>query len=140
MGSNDAHKGGKLVGVKKIIDHPDYDSETNENDIAIIVLTASLTFGSTIQPVLFKNFNTHELLFPIISATGYNLKREFLYTPLQILKPTLLVSKKRCKKLVTEVTSDKICVISVFNQKCEVSLSARCIKIIAIDLYLIYFS
>ncbi|MBN3315993.1 TMPS9 protease, partial [Atractosteus spatula] len=42
-------------GVQQIIKHPNYDSSTNNNDIALMKLSSSVSFNNYIQPVCLAN-------------------------------------------------------------------------------------
>lgn len=41
----------KVLGVTRIINHPDYNSDTINNDISLLQLAATVSFTTYIQPV-----------------------------------------------------------------------------------------
>jgi trypsin len=49
---------GKVYEIQKIYVHPDYDSRTLENDIAMIALVEKIRVGSRINPVCLPEQNS----------------------------------------------------------------------------------
>ncbi|XP_034462641.1 transmembrane protease serine 2 isoform X2 [Hippoglossus hippoglossus] len=47
---------GSGIAVHKIINHENYNAETNDNDIALLKLNTPLTFTSTVKPVCLPTF------------------------------------------------------------------------------------
>lgn len=50
--------GSYIIGLKKFIQHPDYNNSTLINDIAVLWLQYNLIFGPNIQTVAVNNFNS----------------------------------------------------------------------------------
>jgi len=54
------NEGGKLIKVKKITLHPDYNSRTIDNDIAVLELAEDLTFTKKIKPACLPSSETKD--------------------------------------------------------------------------------
>merc|ERR1711962_1369210 len=54
------NEGGKLIKVKKMTLHPDYNSRTIDNDIAVLELAEDLTFTKKIKPACLPSSETKD--------------------------------------------------------------------------------
>merc|ERR1719474_2367896 len=54
------NEGGKLIKVKKMTLHPDYNSRTIDNDIAVLELAEELTFTKKIKPACLPSSETKD--------------------------------------------------------------------------------
>jgi len=54
------NEGGKLINVKKMTLHPDYNSRTIDNDIAVLELAEDITFTKKIKPACLPSSETKD--------------------------------------------------------------------------------
>ena len=62
-------RGGQVIAPKEWINHPKYDSDTNDNDFAIIKLSNHVTFNNNVNPICLPsclNFDNNQA-----TATGW---------------------------------------------------------------------
>lgn len=91
-----------------VIVHPDYDSKTLENDLALIKMKKPVPFRDDIQPICLPNYNED---FTGLDgyATGWGLtdfdKRQLPDT-LQIVRLPI-ISNKRCQSMYRKTGHDK---------------------------------
>lgn len=110
VGSNYGNKHGLEVRIKNIKTHPQYNSTTHENDVAVIKLKKRLTFSKNIQPIelLLERTYTLELRYGTLTGYGVTQGSEY-FTPL--VKVDLeIIDYEYCKKLkMPTLTEDKLC-------------------------------
>lgn len=58
-GSSYHRTGGTLYKVKRVIEHPNYNSKTFNNDIALLELDQPLSFNNQIQKIALPNENAN---------------------------------------------------------------------------------
>merc|ERR1711973_388398 len=65
------NEGGKLIKVKKITLHPDYNSRTIDNDIAVLELAEDLTFTKKIKPACLPSSETKDYSGSASTVSGW---------------------------------------------------------------------
>lgn len=70
-GSADLGKGGQLVPVVDIIQHPSFNPETVDYDLMILILYEPLSFDSTVQPVRLPSYNQDVPVATYAVASGW---------------------------------------------------------------------
>jgi len=99
-GVNDLYDLNKVVTTAKAIDHPKYDSDTMQNDIAFLTLDTPMTFSATISPICLAD--------PALDYTGKTAVqigwgRWFSDASKQPASPSKL------QKLVAEIAPNSVC-------------------------------
>lgn len=64
-------EGGKILGVKKVIRHPEYKPPSKYHDIGILELTEPLEFSLNIRPACLYPYN--DFMKDYVKATGWGL-------------------------------------------------------------------
>merc|ERR1719193_674716 len=65
------NEGGKVIKVKKITLHPDYNSRTVDNDIAVLELAEDLTFTKKIKPACLPSSETKDYSGSASTVSGW---------------------------------------------------------------------
>merc|ERR1712107_630714 len=65
------NEGGKLIKVKKMTLHPDYNSRTIDNDIAVLKLAEDLTFTKKIKPACLPSSETKDYSGSASTVSGW---------------------------------------------------------------------
>merc|ERR1712034_136621 len=65
------NEGGKLIKVKKMTLHPDYNSRTIDNDIAVLELAEDLTFTKKIKPACLPSSDTKDYSGSASTVSGW---------------------------------------------------------------------
>lgn len=99
VGSND-HRNEKTSVYKsaKVIPHPNYDNNTNYNDIAIVVLERELSFSKSVQPAKLPEKGNEPREGTIGIITGWGVTDQGGKEPSSLLKYAKLktLSQKSC--------------------------------------------
>lgn len=112
-GSSLHNANGSLVGIRNIIIHPNYNSETEDYDIALIHLNTSLDFDATQRPIALPA--QHE---PIAdgtncSVTGWGITKNSNESNEQLREIIVpIVNQAECSwanRDVLDVTEQMIC-------------------------------
>lgn len=100
VGSVEWNKGGKLVNVSHYVRHPDYNKPTSlNNDVAVVILKESLTFGPTIGPVLLTAKSLNLPAGTLTNVSGYGSTSPDSNNPNVLHYVTVpIVSQPQCKK------------------------------------------
>merc|ERR1711872_722282 len=126
------NEGGKLIKVKKITLHPDYNSRTVDNDIAVLELAEDLTFTDKIKPACLPSSETKDYSGSASTISGwggtigYGRNEQQPQQPKQCtLKETIVKliasSDPMCSKLPGLATSSKIklCAFAKDTDTCQ---------------------
>ncbi|KAJ8280279.1 hypothetical protein GJAV_G00052680 [Gymnothorax javanicus] len=105
---------GKLTekrGIKRIIDHPYYNSYTYDNDIALMELDRPVTYNKHIQPICLPS-KSHD--FPAgkgVFITGWGATREGGYAASVLQKAEVrIINSTVCNDLMSgQITSRMMC-------------------------------
>merc|ERR1719193_1812051 len=125
------NEGGKLIKVKKMTLHPDYNSRTIDNDIAMLELAEDLTFTKKIKPACLPSSETKD--YSGIASTvsgwggtiGYGPNDQQPQQPQQCgLKETMVKvlagSDSKCSRaLGTSGSTIKLCAWSKNTDTCQ---------------------
>ncbi|KAI8127782.1 Serine protease SP24D [Lucilia cuprina] len=105
-GSREVNSGGIIVGVSKVIVHPDY--KNFNNDIAVIKLSKPLELSGSIQPIALAKQNPKSGVKVVTS--GWGRLRTGGDTP-QILQFNTLtsISNAECKRRIGNVATSILC-------------------------------
>lgn len=117
VGSADWSKGGKLVNVTRFVRHPKYNKPTSlNNDVAVLILSEPLTFGSTIGPVVLAGKSLNLPAGTMVNISGYGSTSTGSSNPVVLHYVTVpIVSPDECKKAykkypgIAKLTSNMIC-------------------------------
>merc|ERR1712223_2002 len=125
------NEGGKFIKVKKMTLHPDYNSRTIDNDIAVLELAEDLTFTKKIKPACLPSSETKD--YSGIASTvsgwggtiGYGPNDQQPQQPRQCtLKETIVKllkgSDPMCSKyLKTSSSKIKLCAFAKDTDACQ---------------------
>lgn len=75
-GSTIRSDGGYVRDVKRIIRHLDYNNETSDNDIALLILYVPIVYGPTVQPIELPSFNYDLETGEPLLITGWGVLEE----------------------------------------------------------------
>lgn len=116
--------GGKKISVTSWISHPDYDRETADNDIAIIILARDVRFSDTVSPVClpWNSYNSYDNRRATVAGWG-SLKRGRSHANRE--EDVYTMTNNRCKYDYPStwsssflINSDKICAASSKHPTC----------------------
>merc|ERR1711988_131962 len=126
------NEGGKLIKVKKITLHPDYNSRTVDNDIAVLELAEDLTFTDKIKPACLPSSEAKDYSGSASTISGwggtigYGRNEQQPQQPKQCtLKETIVKliasTDPMCSKLPGLATSSKIklCAFAKDTDTCQ---------------------
>merc|ERR1740131_614375 len=125
------NEGGKLIKVKKITLHPDYNSRTIDNDIAVLELAEDLTFTKKIKPACLPSSETKDYSGSASTVSGwggtigYGPNDQQPQQPRQCtLKETIVKllkgSDPMCSKyLKTSSSKNKLCAFAKDTDACQ---------------------
>merc|ERR1711879_406050 len=126
------NEGGKVIKVKKITLHPDYNSKKVDNDIAVLELAEDLTFTDKIKPACLPSSETKDYSGSASTISGwggtigYGRNEQQPQQPKQCtLKETIVKliasSDPMCSKLPGLATSSKIklCAFAKDTDTCQ---------------------
>merc|ERR1712240_16095 len=126
------NEGGKVIKVKKITLHPDYNSRTVDNDIAVLELAEDLTFTDKMKPACLPSSETKDYSGSASTISGwggtigYGRNEQQPQQPKQCtLKETIVKliasSDPMCSKLPGLATSSKIklCAFAKDTDTCQ---------------------
>merc|ERR1712107_167468 len=125
------NEGGKLIKVKKMTLHPDYNSRTIDNDIAVLELAEDLTFTKKIKPACLPSSETKDYSGSASTVSGwggtigYGPNDQQPQQPRQCtLKETIVKLLKgsdpmRSKYLKTSSSKIKLCAFAKDTDACQ---------------------
>merc|ERR1719447_2158831 len=125
------NEGGKLIKVKKMTLHPDYNSRTIDNDIAVLELAEDLTFTKKIKPACLPSSETKDYSGSASTVSGgggtigYGPNDQQPQQPRQCtLKETIVKllkgSDPMCSKyLKTSSSKIKLCAFAKDTDACQ---------------------
>ncbi|XP_008415417.1 trypsin I-P1-like [Poecilia reticulata] len=97
-------------GAKQIIVHPDYNSNTNDNDVALVQLSAAVTFTNYVRPVCLAADGS---VFPSgldCWVTGWGTLREGGSTSQTLQEVDVpIVSNSDCSPSYSSLTNNMLC-------------------------------
>ncbi|CAG9860204.1 unnamed protein product [Phyllotreta striolata] len=112
-GTSDLYVGGIIVPVCSIIAHPNYNSETMINDIALVKLCNSLPFSPKILPITLAGALDTVVAGTNAVVSGWGLTKEDGSSPSRyLMKVTVpIITNSRCASLYSQeiVNSDMVC-------------------------------
>lgn len=73
VGSTWANSGGNVINTQRIINHPNYDSFTQDSDIAILRLTSAITFSNSARAARIAGSNYNLGDNQVVWAIGWGL-------------------------------------------------------------------
>merc|ERR1712227_427686 len=101
------NEGGKVIKVKKITLHPDYNSRTVDNDIAVLELAEDLTFTDKIKPACLPSSETKDYSGSASTISGWGGTIGYGRNEQQPQQPKQCTLKETIVKLIS--SSDPIC-------------------------------
>lgn len=124
-GSSSQFKGGVIVDVKEAIPHPEYNTTTFYNDIAILKLETPLTFSDTIKPILLadETFDAPDGEICVVSGWGDMEFSTGTFPEFLRMVEVPVVNRNVCSKayatLNTKVTEKMICTGTTMKDACQ---------------------
>lgn len=105
--------GGVVVKVKKVFQHPQYDTNTVDYDISILELAEPLVLGPGIEAILLPRENEEIPDATPVQVSGWGTIKEYtseLSVQLQVVD-VAIVSRKKCQDVYFEnqITDRMIC-------------------------------
>merc|ERR1712117_278502 len=101
------NEGGKVVKVKKITLHPDYNSRTVDNDIALLELAEDLTFTDKIKPACLPSSEAKDYSGSASTISGWGGTIGYGRNEQQPQQPKQCTLKQTIVKLIS--SSDPMC-------------------------------
>merc|ERR1712193_375577 len=101
------NEGGKVIKVKKITLHPDYNSKTVDNDIAVLELAEDLTFTDKIKPACLPSSETKDYSGGASTISGWGGTIGYGRNEQQPQQPKQCTLKETIVKLIA--SSDPMC-------------------------------
>merc|ERR1712018_473535 len=101
------NEGGKVIKVKKITLHPDYNSRTVDNDIAVLELAEDLTFTKKIKPACLPSSETKDYSGSASTVSGWGGTIGYGPNDQQPQQPRQCTLKETIVKLIA--SSDPMC-------------------------------
>merc|ERR1712117_562508 len=101
------NEGGKVVKVKKITLHPDYNSRTVDNDIALLELAEDLTFTDKIKPACLPSSEAKDYSGSASTISGWGGTIGYGRNEQQPQQPKQCTLKETIVKLIA--ASDPMC-------------------------------
>merc|ERR1712149_157740 len=101
------NEGGKLIKVKKMTLHPDYNSRTIDNDIAVLELAEDLTFTKKIKPACLPSSETKDYSGSATTVSGWGGTIGYGPNDQQPQQPRQCTLKETIVKLIAG--SDPMC-------------------------------
>ncbi|XP_015431215.1 PREDICTED: trypsin-2-like [Dufourea novaeangliae] len=102
---------GTRYGVKNIIRHPQYNSQTIDYDIALLEIDGEIKFSPTVQPV--KLTSAEPSTNKLVDITGWGALREGGSTSSQLMKVSVpIVARNKCQEHYSRygtITTRMIC-------------------------------
>ncbi|CAG9766752.1 unnamed protein product [Ceutorhynchus assimilis] len=122
VGSSLRTSGGQMFKVKKISSHPGFNYDTFDNDVAVLELASSLTFGTGVQPIQLPSASTSFVNGQNSVATGWGLTSDNgdLATILQVVTVPLITttSCQNSYSYGSAITPRMICAGSAGKDSC----------------------
>merc|ERR1712209_36570 len=126
------NEGGKLIKVKKMTLHPDYNSRTIDNDIAVLELAEDLTFTKKIKPACLPSSETKDYSGSASTVSGWGgtigygpndqqPQQPRQCTLMETIVKLIASSDPMCSKLPGLATSSKIklCAFAKDTDTCQ---------------------
>merc|ERR1712212_1147272 len=101
------NEGGKVIKVKKITLHPDYNSKKVDNDIAVLELAEDLTFTDKIKPACLPSSETKDYSGSASTISGWGGTIGYGRNEQQPQQPKQCTLKETIVKLIA--SSDPMC-------------------------------
>ncbi|XP_052891115.1 chymotrypsin-2-like [Anopheles moucheti] len=122
VGSADRLEGGRNVTAERFVLHPDFDSQTYANDIALVRLVESLTFsGVQLQPIQLETEFFATATNATVSGWGrFSISNNQLPTRLQFIRTDIIGSEECADQFEepyrTRISDRTICTSNQANQ------------------------
>lgn len=70
VGTNRIDRGGEEYDVKRVVSHPDYDSDAHVNDVALVMTAHGIAFNDHVRPALLPKANTKSNAMLVLTGWG----------------------------------------------------------------------
>lgn len=99
-GSSVHNSGGQVIGIDSVVNHPDYEGTTLDNDICIIILSSPLVFGDSVATIALPSADLVLADGVATTVTGWGALIENGTSPLQLQAVTVpIVNRETCNEL-----------------------------------------
>lgn len=99
-GSSVHNSGGQVIEVASIVNHPNYDTSTLENDISILILAVPLTLGNSVATIDLPSADLVLAGGTLTTVTGWGALTEGGSSPLQLQAVVVpIVERDECNAL-----------------------------------------
>ncbi|KAH9644591.1 hypothetical protein HF086_009166 [Spodoptera exigua] len=119
VGSNQAHTGGVVYNVNKIIVHPDYNPVRYDSDVSLLHSASEIISSFTIRPADVAGPNDQILNHVVGSQPHFGFQREIVYR---------LVNQEQCRNNYTDVSvnisENMLCARPAMNRPDQCSMSS----------------
>lgn len=109
-GATFVDEGGEITCISRLIIHKRYDPRTTNNDIGVVLLKKSLTFGQKVQPITLPTQGYRIPFGAMALVTGWGALKEQGTSPKQLQVVSVpIIDYYICKRLAAIVKDTMIC-------------------------------
>uniref|UniRef100_A0A336M3B4 CSON009631 protein n=1 Tax=Culicoides sonorensis TaxID=179676 RepID=A0A336M3B4_CULSO len=120
-GSNSQYTGGQVIQANRVINHPQYNSRTFDNDVSIVKLVSGLTYNDRVQPVPLATPQTFIPDGAIARIAGWGDLQSGSGTYPEFLRyvDVPVVNQETCKRSYSTLTERMICAGLTGKSTCQ---------------------
>lgn len=111
---------GDVYLVDEVYVHPDYDIETNKNDIGLVHTELPIVFHARVQPIALSDVWLSPSDDVVFAGYGFNEEAGIIHAPLAVVESRSITNEACRANLETEkstlIDDDKVCVIPQDNR------------------------
>jgi len=107
-------------GIRRSYTHPDYDSNTIDYDVALIELTAPVSYGTNVQAVKLASGASGDFTGDMSTVIGWGTTREGGAISRDLLEVKIpIVSNTECDAAYGSITPRMVCAYSTGKDSCQ---------------------
>lgn len=115
IGSTYSDKGGYIRHIRRVVIHPNFNSSTGDNDIAIIILKNPVYYSRRVQPVALPRYR-HDLAVNAtvtVSGWGWFDYDHGIHPEILQAGDARIIDQKACAGVYSELTENMFCAVGL---------------------------